>query len=455
MADIAARPRYTRYLPILGVAFAVRLITVLPALDTAPYSDEISYHSLAARLAEGRGFCREDGRPTSWRPPLWPAVLGGLYRLTGPTPAAGRCLQVLLGTALVGLIVLLAATLDGDPRTPLIAGWWAALSPTLVFYSHSLFSETLFGICTAVGLFALLRARQDSAWRWPALTGVALGLACLCRGSTLLFVPAALVWLMVSRGGRWDGFPRALLAGLLCAATVAPWTVRNTRVHGAPILVDSNAAVNLFYGNHPDTPLLRPWEVVERQPLPWPNVSDEAGEVALQRRALYEAALFVRERPGRFAAWLAIKTGNLWGLARDLPGGLAGGLYGRVGAGVLVPAAALAGLEGLAVLCLAVLGMAIAERRAAVEVQVLVATYLTLAHAVSYGHSRFRFGFLLLAYGFAAPAITRRDRWRKDLAEAPRLRRGAALVVIGLLVANFGYEVIVLELLPRLGVALP
>ncbi|MBI2297817.1 MAG: glycosyltransferase family 39 protein [Armatimonadetes bacterium] len=445
------RPWFARPGVILAVAFALRFGTVLPALHTQPYSDEAAYHGLAERLAAGRGFCFEDGSLTSWRPPLWPAVLAGLYTVTGPSPAAGRLLEVALGILLVGLILLLARAAEPEqPRVPVVAGWWAALSPTLIFYSHSLFSETLYGLTLGLALLSLLRARETAGRRWTVVAGVALGLSCLTRGATVLLVPPALVWFAFAHTERRVGLRRAGLAAVCCALCVAPWTWRNYLVHGGLILVDSNGAVNLFYGNHPDTPRLRPWEVVELPHVPQPAVPSGAGEIALQRRALYEAALFVANKPGRFLLGLVIKTGNLWGLARDLPSGVAAGLYGRAGTPVLALVAGLAGLEGLALLCLGVLGIALSERRAAPELALLVAAWLTLVHAVSYGHSRYRFGALLLLYGLAAQWIVAKPDWRERWSRLPTARRRVADLAVALLCLNFAYEVVVLELMPRL-----
>ncbi len=446
-------PWWHRPLVILGFALAVRLLTGVPALRVAPFSDEAAYHHLAVRLASGQGYTTDDGRPTSWRPPLWPGVLAGLYRVTGPSAAAARVLQMVLGTLLVGLVILLARAMEpGDARVPAIAGWWAAVSPAFLYHSHSLFSETPFGLCLGLVLYAMLRGRRSLDWCYPLLAGVGLGLASLCRGSTVLLVPVVLVWWTWSHahGPRLGGW-RALATMAVCLVVVAPWTARNYRVHHGFVLVDSNSAVNLFYGNNPRTPQRRPWEVVELERVPWPRVRPDAGEVEVQRAAMREAALYIRAHPRRFARGLAVKTGNLWGLSRGLASGVGAGLYGRPSLPKQVLAALWDGLDGLALLCLGTIGMGLARQRNGVELQTLLIAFLTVVHAPSYGHSRYRFGALLLLFGYSAAAVLSTRTWRTDLAELPAWRRRWVYVGVGLLVANWLYEVIALELVPRLG----
>ena len=88
--DDASADRRRTCRRVLLWALVVRVVTVLPALPSQPFADEVAYHGLAARLVAGQGFCGDDGRLTSWRPPLWPWALSLVYRVTGPSPAAGR-----------------------------------------------------------------------------------------------------------------------------------------------------------------------------------------------------------------------------------------------------------------------------------------------------------------------------------------------------------------------------
>ena len=46
------------------------------------------------------------------------------------------------------------------------------------------------------------------------------------------------------------------------AAVMAPWAVRNSRLQGVPVLVDTMGGMNLRMGNYEHTPLERMWDAV-------------------------------------------------------------------------------------------------------------------------------------------------------------------------------------------------
>ncbi len=438
---------------IVAVALLVRAVTLIPAWDSAPVSDGAEYHRIATDLAAGKGFVRDDGKLSSWRPPLWPGMLSLLYRVTGPSPAAGRVLQVVLGSLLVGLIILVARAVEpDDPRVPAVAGWWATISPSLIYYSHGLWSESLFGLCLGSALLGLLRGASDRRGRWVALTGVGLGLASLCRGSTLFLLPLVPVWWVYAEAaGRRVGLARSLAALMLCGLVILPWTIRNYRVQHALVVIDTNGPVNFFYGNNPQTPRLRPWRVAEMNPRPRPQCPADAGEVEFGKAAVAEALVWIRTHPGEFLTSLAIKTGNLWGLSRGLPSGIDVGVYGPPSQAAVWLSATYEAAEGLLLLLLGVLGLGLSKRSKAVELELIAVLYLTIPHAICQGHSRYRFGALLLLYAFAAAALLGQRTWREDLNGLPASRRRLTLGVMALLLSNFLYEVLFLEILPRFG----
>lgn len=446
-----ALPTWRRIPVIVAAALVLRLAMGLPTLRAEPYSDEIVFHALATNLAAGEGYRFEPGgHLTAWRAPLWPAVMAGLYRITGPSPAAARLLQLAFGTGLVWLIIQLAAGLQpADQRVPAIAGWWAALSPTLLFHSHCLFSETLFGLVCGAGLLALLHLQQTGSWKTVVGAGLGLGLACLARGSSMLIF-VVLIWLAAC--GPWSraaNLRQAVGVGLVTILVVLPWTVRNYLVLGGLAIVDTNGPQNFLMGNHERTPFWRPWEAPELPDRPTPQFAVEGGELAEQRASLSEGFGYLRSHPVRCAAWAVMKSANLWGLARGLASGAQSGLYGPPNLPKTLAAAAWDGLDGLALLLCGVIGMALAVERRPAGLQGLIIAQLTLIHAVTYGHSRYRFMALLLMFGFAAMTLA---RWRSAeplWAGVPDRRRRAALGACGLLLAAWLYDTVGLELLWR------
>jgi hypothetical protein len=114
-------------------------------------------------------------------------------------------------------------------------------------------TTVLEGFLLALVAWRLLAAvRADGRWLAAALTGgVALGLLLLVRPSH------GLVWLAWSGLVLWRGRLRppalrpVVVTALVAVAVVAPWTVRNARVHGALIPVATNGGFNFYLGNNP------------------------------------------------------------------------------------------------------------------------------------------------------------------------------------------------------------
>ncbi|MEJ2721015.1 MAG: tetratricopeptide repeat protein, partial [bacterium] len=167
---------------------------------------------------------------------------------------------------------------------PLLAGIFAALYGTLVFFDGDLLMITLvifFG-CSSVLLLAAgnggPRSGEDRAggtgdggprqlgqigerragrkrfpvWLIFLLAGVSLGFAGLGKPNVLLFAPFGLLWILTGfekryLTGRWRSGV-LFVAGVVLA--VMPITVRNYIVSGDFVLVSSNAGVNFFIGNN-------------------------------------------------------------------------------------------------------------------------------------------------------------------------------------------------------------
>ena len=181
-------------------------------------------------LAEGRGFVLTFPQiyspQTAFRPPLYPYLLGGWYRLFGADVTAGRVLSLLLGLVVVALTWLLLRKLAGTGAA-LVGALAVALYPPLVANDTVLLTEPL-SLALLAGMFLALA--HD---RW-AVAGVVCGLLILSRPSAQFLLLVIALWVLWRLG--WRRLTFAAIAGLV----VAPWVVRNWVVMGAPVLVTSN-----------------------------------------------------------------------------------------------------------------------------------------------------------------------------------------------------------------------
>jgi 4-amino-4-deoxy-L-arabinose transferase-like glycosyltransferase len=263
----------------------------------------MTWYDLAAqRLLQGALLRSLDGTPTAFWPPGYPLLLAGVYALFGPHLVVAKLLNVALAVATCGCVYALAARLFG-PAVGLCAAAILAFLPDHVWYAPLLLSEVSFTALLAalLWLFAVWSERGVEGPRWIAF-GALVGAAALVRGTAALFlaVPFGAWWLAERRTG--PALRRTLAAALGMLAVVAPWTLRNAAVMGAPIAVASSVGMSFLYTHNPHAEgsatlrhahyrneLLR-----DLRELPQPQ-----REVAEMRAGLREGLAWMLANPGR------------------------------------------------------------------------------------------------------------------------------------------------------------
>lgn len=223
--------------------------------------DEREYLALAANLAQGRGFTYpppDAGEPEPerfGRAPVYPLALAALQSVApGLDPlATTKAAQAILGALGVWLVAAVAMRTAG-PRAARTAAWVAALYPPLVWIPAFVLSETVYMALALGNVLAADRVLGDAATRRG---GAASALACgLLGGVAALTRPAHLFFLMLlglTLLARRRAAP-ALLVGLGALLVIAPWTARNWREYGRPVLIASEGGITFWTGNHPLSP---------------------------------------------------------------------------------------------------------------------------------------------------------------------------------------------------------
>jgi hypothetical protein len=215
---------------ILGLAFAVRGALVARYPIIAIWRDE-SLHYLMSVVAANV----EQHVLGHWAPG-YEFFLGVIFRAAGPSLPAARWVQVGVSVLTVGLVYGIARR-AGGLRAGRIAGILCALYPSLVAYSHYIYSETLFSALLAAGVYVLHRSPDAPRRAELVGAGALFGCAILTRGVLLYFFPLWLGWLVLGR--RWDALRRAGLVFAVAFAVLLPWTIRNAVLFHDFILVDA------------------------------------------------------------------------------------------------------------------------------------------------------------------------------------------------------------------------
>ena len=225
---------------ILLVALLLRVGYVAVTPDYTFVHDASDYDRHAMSIARGDGYpgAQSADRASAFRPPAYPYLLAGAYKLAGVEHAdveqrvvPARVLGILLGTLIVALIGVVALQLWGRTVALLAMAGGAVYLP-LILVGGAAMSEPLFALLMLGALAAALQHRRSThRWRWVVASGVLAGLTILTRANAMvLLLPFALaVWTVRPRLS-----PRALavpaLLVVVALLTVSPWTIRNAVV---------------------------------------------------------------------------------------------------------------------------------------------------------------------------------------------------------------------------------
>lgn len=250
---LAGVPRRRWLTVVIGVGIVLRLAWALlfPARLT---SDGLAYYDLAARLAQGLTYQTPGGEWAGW-PPGYPFLLLVHFRLLG----------IGIGAVIVSNLLLFAGSLlavyplarrfgEGTARlaTLLLAVW-----PNLVMQGGIAIKESVIVFLLPVIFLLYLSAgerRSRSPWqaRGMMLTaGVVLGFATLTQPGLQLLGAAFLGYEILRRTPILETGLRfaLLLAGMVLV--ILPWTLRNQRVLGEPVLITTTGGSVFYRANNP------------------------------------------------------------------------------------------------------------------------------------------------------------------------------------------------------------
>jgi len=400
----------------LGLGLLVRL-AILFNVGTLParIADETHYLRLADNIAAGNGFAWGPGNPTSIRPPVYPAMLAGIWRIAGVgNLQAIRFVQIVLALVTTGLVYYLGARLY-SPTVGRLAAALFWLYPSFIFVNFLILTETLFTFLL-IGFVVLSLILLESASLAVALAcGVSLGLAALTRSVLwplpLVFCPivALLTRAPLARRGL---VTVVVLAGYM--AVVAPWAVRNTRLQGVTTIVDTMGGINLRMGNYEYTPDDRMWDAVMltghqnwihgyEPAYPGEPVTEGTKDKWAQRKAFE----YMREHPIETMRRSLIKFADFWGLEREFVAGVQNGMY--------APPPWFAAIATLSMLITYVFivtsgaaGLWLqAPHDWRAQVVVLLPGLVILAgHTLAFGHSRYHLPLIPILGIYAAALVT-------------------------------------------------
>lgn len=288
-----------------------------PTLST-PIIDAKVYHDAAVRFANGQPLYEGN----FWQPPLFPLLLGVIYRVFGVSLLAARLVLVALFVADCLLIARIGEQLFSKP-VGLVSGLMAAAYGPLLFFSTRLLpvAPAVFLILIAITLW--IRHHHKPRLGTAALLGLSVGLA------TITVPNAGVLFILVAGGMLLGGLTHRRLRFAMASTSIlytvgalpiAAVTVRNYVVSGDFVAISTNGGINFFIGNNLErhrTLAIRPGEHWRR--LARESYRGGARTRAQQSRFFTSQTIdYIIEEPSHFVLGLWEKSRQLIH-AREIP----------------------------------------------------------------------------------------------------------------------------------------
>ncbi|MEO6803070.1 MAG: glycosyltransferase family 39 protein [Granulicella sp.] len=286
---------------------------------------------IARALATGRGYADPfmgPSGPTAWCPPLYPLLLGGVFKLFGVYTALSAWVIFTINSifsAFTAMLIYELGLRSFNQRVAFWSAWIWALYPAAMQYAvHWVWDMSITACLFAAVLVIALRTRgigqsapppaRQRTLLWAGF-GILWGAIALLNPSLLTFLPACGLWMLWGEKHRLlPGLSRALLAALLCAACIAPWILRNWNTFHAFIPMRPNFGCELYASSlesndgfpwgaavsiYPDTPDMQHYRAV--------------GEVAFCKERGVMAHQVFAANPGRFRNYTFKRIWFFWG----------------------------------------------------------------------------------------------------------------------------------------------
>ncbi len=463
---------------IFLVALLLRLVPVIAMRNMGIGLDDMfQYDMLARSIVAGNGFrwyAQEDlpivlpylrldltstdydprGVPTSFRPPLYPTFLAGIYFIAGTGVRrffVARMVQTILGAALAPLTYHLARRFFPDrPKAASVAAWVVACYPVLVIYPLALATENLFFVLVLASTLTLLKAAESIHSRevldsppknqggiiqsgWFILAGLLLGLMALTRSVSLGLAGLVVIWV-------WVELRRPKMAMLvvgMVALVTLPWMVRNSILDKRLTGVEFALGYDLYVGYYPSGS--GTFEYPQSLDL-MPMMDDGERDLVGRQKAME----FIRADPGRFPYLIFRRAGFFFGLEwRALIYFYSNNFFGNFPQPLLIFIGSLIALPFMILSASAVMGLAIMRwNRLTTLLALLIGGYIT-PHLLIIAEDRFHlamvpFFAILAAFCWTGGWGDIKGRWQTTQGKVAIC---LAVLVMVLLFANWGWEI--------------
>jgi 4-amino-4-deoxy-L-arabinose transferase-like glycosyltransferase len=183
--------------------------------------DSALYIKLAESLLGSYTF------PSLFRTPVYPSLIALVYSVFGHLPQAVVAAQIFLDSLTAVFVVLIFLEISRQKSYAYMAGFFYAVSPFSVFYSHMILSETLFAFILIVSIYCFILFLNNKKRGYLIVSSVFLGAGVLCR-PIALYLPFLLAAFVFMSGSRLrERLINCLIFLFSFYIVLIPWYIRN------------------------------------------------------------------------------------------------------------------------------------------------------------------------------------------------------------------------------------
>ncbi len=310
---LSSLPRFFLWLLPLSFVLQVASIGVFHQYRMRTGDDHFGFGFEMGRIgrsiAEGHGFSSPyegDTGPSAWEPPLYPYLIGGVFKVFGVYSIASAWVLLSINSLFATLTTIPIFWIARRTFGERIAVWSAlawALCPYVWYWSiHWIWDTTFTPLVLACVFLVALELQDWAGWRGWILFGALYGVGALANPTMLAFLPFCGLWIWRARYKR--GLPSVMgvvLSSLTFFLVLSPWLIRNYEVFGQFVFIRDDFGLQFRLGNGPSADgMLMPYLQPNLNKLELEKFQ-RMGELGYAAECKRLALQWVRENPGRFA----------------------------------------------------------------------------------------------------------------------------------------------------------
>ena len=320
------RPWYQSPSFIFLVAFVLRLavITIGHTYRITPRGDHFQFGwemgRIARSLAQGQGFSNPTDLPTgpsAWAPPIYPYILANVFKRFGIYSNSSAWI-ILAFNSIFGALACITIHQIGEriygTSLARAASWTWAVFPYAIYWPvRVVWEASLSAYLLSVALLFTLKIKDTTpklrTWIWY---GLLWGIIALTNTALISMLPFFLLWLLWRSPQRKQYFGGMCLTGVVIAAVITPWLIRNYSVFGKFVFIRDNLPLEMHVANTEDSNGL--WTRSEH-PGNSPDAMrrfQELGELRFMEEKQQQFLQFVSNHPSQFLNFTLKRAAYFW-----------------------------------------------------------------------------------------------------------------------------------------------